>query len=595
MGRDHREGLRGLSRSRSVGGERPHANVALVMPLLRKAGLSGLIGLIVGSALWSTALGHSTLIETEPPLGASLAETPETFRLIFDKPIEAELGTFTLRTDDGKTLRDLSVSLAEEGRIAVVDLGGSLEPGSYRLAWKAVSAGDGHVIEGIVPFAIGVATTGPTQQTTTPSNDPPLGRVVARWLELWALLLLVGSLVFPLIEEERDGATRGSPVLWGSLGVLLIAGGADVAYQTGTIGAASAFDVLTQSAWGQSRLAEYALALGIGGLALVGRRRWAIDWGARGLAGLMLLAHAWVGHNASQLGTPGLVVDWLHLSAGAVWLGGLVHLAWIWIPGRSKRSDREHLGLMRTVVPRFSAWALPSVLLLIGSGVYAAFGQVSTWGALVSTPYGQLLLVKSGLLLPVLGLAGYHRWRVVPSLLAQNDDRRQRDAIPARATLARFRRTLMTEAAIVVGILIFAGGLTLVSPPHAAASGPRLEPASFTQETDDYRVRLTVHPPDAADERRFDVTIRDAETGEPVDGVLRVWLRFDYLDADLGDVQQEPVAELTDGGGYTVAGPYLNLTGDWTVTVIVRIEGRIDDVEAEFHVTIRDEGKVSST
>ena len=572
-----------------------------MMRWMPKLAWSGLVGLMAALALSVTAFGHSTLVETEPPLGASLSESPEAFRLIYDKPIEAEFGTFTLRNDAGVTLQTPSVALTNEGRVAVLDPRGELDAGVYRLHWKAVSAGDGHVIEGIVPFAIGAQTTVATEPTATPSNNPPLGRVGVRWLQLLALLLTAGSVMFPLIDGTRDGSRRSSPVLWGSLGLLLVAGSADLAYQTQSIGTASALDVVTQSSWGQAQLIESVLALAIGGLALVGHRlphpHSAIDWGGRGLAGLMLLAHAWVGHNASQLGTTGLVVDWLHLSAGAVWLGGLVHLAWIWIPERlnRNRSDHERLQLAQTVVPRFSAWALISVGLLIGSGVYAALGQVPTWGALVSTPYGQLLLAKIGLLLPVLGLAGYHRMRVVPSLLDSDDSSALGTSDGASARLRRFRRTLATEAAIVVAVLILAGGLTLISPPPASASGPTLQPASFTQATDGHRVRLTVHPPDGSAKRRLEVEVRDADTGEPIDDVLRVWLRLEYLDEDLGDVQQKPVAEPIEAGRYVVDGPYLNLMGKWTVTVIVRVEGRIDDLEAEFKLFIGDEGKVSST
>jgi len=541
------------------------------------------------------AFGHSALVETDPPLGASLETAPETFHLIYDKPIEAQFGTFTLRNDAGETLQTPPVSLANEGRVAVIDLSGELGSGGYRLHWKAVSAGDGHVIQGVVPFAVGDHTpVASGEQLTSSASKPTLGRTLARWLELLAMLVLAGSVVVPLIDGDRDIMVREAPVLWGSLGVLLMAGSIDVAYQTQAIGSASAFDVLTQSYWGQTRLAEYALALGIGGLMLLRNRHQTIAWGARALAGVMLLAHAAGGHNAGMLGTPGLIIDWIHMAAVAMWLGGLVQLAWVWIPDRLNRSPPQRHQLMASVIPRFSQWALVSVLLLVGSGLYAAFGHIPHWGALVSTIYGQLLLAKSGLLVVALGLAAYHRLKQVPRIADRAnhdpDDRPEE----AQSRLGQFRKTVLAEAVILSGILLLAGGMTLISPPHASAQGPVGQPATFAHEQDGHRIHLTVHPTGSSAERRLEVAVRDADTGEPIDDVLRVWLRFEYLDRDLGDVQQKPVAESIDAGRYVVDGPYLNLEGDWTVTAIVRIEGRIEDVEAEYNLTIEDEGQVSS-
>ncbi|MCA1222079.1 copper resistance D family protein, partial [Streptomyces sp. 8L] len=93
-------------------------------------------------------------------------------------------------------------------------------------------------------------------------------------------------------------------------------------------------------------------------------------------------------------------VDMVHLLAMACWLGGLTALL---------------VALYRTpsidaaAVRRFSALAFWSVVALVASGLYQAWRQVGTFSALASTSYGQLLMVKVGLVVVVVVIAYFSR------------------------------------------------------------------------------------------------------------------------------------------------------------------------------------------
>ncbi|AUH41960.1 copper resistance CopC/CopD family protein [Streptomyces sp. CMB-StM0423] len=92
----------------------------------------------------------------------------------------------------------------------------------------------------------------------------------------------------------------------------------------------------------------------------------------------------------------------LHLLAVAVWLGGLASLA---------LSLRLGPRVPSYVIRRFSRLALTSVSVLAATGLYQAWRGLGSWGALTDTSYGQLLLVKLGLV-AVLITAGWtsRRW-----------------------------------------------------------------------------------------------------------------------------------------------------------------------------------------
>lgn len=118
---------------------------------------------------------------------------------------------------------------------------------------------------------------------------------------------------------------------------------------------------------------------------------------AAGIAGTWALAE-----HASTGIQPGIAmpVDVLHLLAVATWLGGLAALL---------------VALYRTpdvtpdAVRRFSRIAFCSVLVVVATGIYQSWRQLGSWSALTDTGYGQLLLVKVGLVAVLVGVASFSR------------------------------------------------------------------------------------------------------------------------------------------------------------------------------------------
>ncbi|XCX49968.1 copper resistance protein CopC [Streptomyces phytohabitans] len=118
---------------------------------------------------------------------------------------------------------------------------------------------------------------------------------------------------------------------------------------------------------------------------------------ATGLAATWAMAeHASTGIQTS-LAMP---ADVVHLLAVAAWLGGLAALLAALHGGAPVTAD---------AVRRFSRVAFGSVVALVATGVYQSWRQVGTWSALVDTWYGQLLLVKVGLVAVLLGLGWFSR------------------------------------------------------------------------------------------------------------------------------------------------------------------------------------------
>ena len=147
----------------------------------------------------------------------------------------------------------------------------------------------------------------------------------------------------------------------------------------------------------------------------------------------MLLTPSLSGH-ASVSGGVALIADMAHVVAAAVWVGGLAALvlALVW-------SGAERWELAVTAVPRFSLLAVGSVSLLIASGTVSGYLQVRALRGLWETTYGQLLLLKLGLVVPLLALGLYHNRRAVPRLRSPGSPRRARERAFSARRAARWR------------------------------------------------------------------------------------------------------------------------------------------------------------
>ena len=172
------------------------------------------------------------------------------------------------------------------------------------------------------------------------------------------------------------------------------------------------------------------------------RRPWCVVPGASG--------------HAAQTAPRGLslALDWIHLAAGSVWLGGLIGLL---VLGFALPAGLRRAGLA-VVVPRFSNVALVSVLLLLGSGIWASFEHLPTLASLWQTSYGKTVILKVG------ARHGRDR-RSPPSTCCAS-----RPGLVARArrTESLLRRLVGGEVLLVAAAVV--GGALLSSlPPPAKA------------------------------------------------------------------------------------------------------------------------------
>ena len=90
------------------------------------------------------------------------------------------------------------------------------------------------------------------------------------------------------------------------------------------------------------------------------------------------------------------ILTWIHLISAAIWVGGSLFIGVVFSPLLKTLSNsvEERLQIMIRVGKRFNKIAVPSLIILIGTGLYNSHALLGNFDLLVLTSYGIFLLVK---------------------------------------------------------------------------------------------------------------------------------------------------------------------------------------------------------
>ncbi|MFF9339262.1 copper resistance protein CopC [Streptomyces sp. NPDC014773] len=400
----------------------PRLGTALSRLLVLAAALLGV--LLAGAA---PASAHAALTGSDPQDGAVVATAPKEVGLTFSEQVAMSPDSIRVldpsgrRADTGEIIDLCSGAVVKYG----VALRAGLPDGTYTVAWQTVSA-DSHPIAGAFTFSIGAPSATSVALPDQAAGGGVVGALygIARYLSYAGFAVLVGGGAFVLLCWPRGASVRpvqqtvvrGWLVLTGATLLMLLLrgpytgsgkladvfdlGGLQAVLQTKTgaaltsrlllLGAAALFVAVLFGAYARrtdpKERKDLVFGLGLGGTVV-----------AVGIAGTWALAE-----HASTGIQPGIAmpVDVLHLLAVAAWLGGLTTL----LVALYRAPSVE-----RAAVERFSRVAFVSVAVLAATGLYQSWRQVGSWSALTGTRYGQLLLVKIGLMAVLVGIAWISR------------------------------------------------------------------------------------------------------------------------------------------------------------------------------------------
>ena len=432
----------------------------------------------------SRVAAHAFLESSDPTANAVLPTAPQTVTLTFTEPLERSYSRAELFDATGASIPGTTSTIGPQPRSMVVQIPPGLGNGTYSLLWRTLSTADGHTAQGYLPFTIGtqadVRIAAPPAIAENSAALPEWSLAVARWLALlgmaavaavWPVwLFVVRPAISPGVATGTETDTARAGVCNRRFRLLPTgrrrgagrAGGSH--FRTGGPGERSDDDA-------QRNSLRHVVAGACGRPACFRRR-------AVGVGVVVAVAET-TGHHARpcrQRSTAAAVFDdlprrggargeataiafdYAHLLGASLWAGGLLFLTVALAPTVRDLTAAGRRVVLGRALPRFSLLALIAWGVMGFTGFYSAWLQVGNIPALIGTPYGQTLILKLILIVPLLALGAFNLIVVTRKLRAAETEER------VEGWSNHFVSALVAEA-VIVTLLLGVVGMLIGTPP----------------------------------------------------------------------------------------------------------------------------------
>jgi len=573
---------------------------------MRSRLLVTLVSLVLVAGFVAPVYAHANLIRSDPPANTVLPSSPHQVTLYFTEQLEPKLSGAVVYDSTGKEV-DTGYSVSPtDATILIVSLP-TLPSGVYTVAWHAISAVDGHHTSGSFSFGIGNVTI-PVQQSnnSTAYTFPSALEVAERWLNLLSDVTFLGGGFFaifvwnPTITGNRNEASdkygrkvssRFSLLL--TLSVIVGVGATWLLLIVEAIAAASspsvvnvvttAYTILSSTRLGEYwifRFAVVVVALAVSIIIARAKKPSKRSWSLVLAIGLLLsLSTSLTSHNAAATNYDpaiNLLSDWIHLIAVGAWVGGLAYFAVVIYSMNSLRESKRKL--VGVLLKRFSSVAVTCVGVIGITGMYNLVLEVGSLSALFATAYGRILLVKMAIFAPMIVFGAFNQF-VLYNKIAMSTAKSRRIVQRHARGFGRFKLSIRSEFTLGVILLLVVGLLTASAPVATTSSTPpTYQPAPFILRGYSVQgVNVTVKIfPFQVGENHFEIDFTSPQ-GTPITNVRSVFVRFKYLDRNVG-VSQANATASSSVGVYSLDGTYLSFSGNWQAEVWAQRSGGFDVV-----------------
>jgi copper transport protein len=524
---------------------------------------------LVLALLPAVAQAHASLVRTSPGDTAVLPSAPATVRMQFSEPVDLGPKSVQLLDAGGKAIKTSAPTHAAPDT-AQLRLPRGLARGTYVVSWRVVSA-DSHPVSGAFSFSVGAPSA--VVDTSARGVNKVVGGLdaVFRAVSFGGLAVTLGGacLLLALWPDGRR-SRRGRRLLWagiwallgGTLVVLLLQGPYAAGDSVAGVLKPSMLSFSLGTRFGHALIIRLLLAGAFAALVALGLRggvdrrlRWALAACALGL----VLTWTLVDHSRTGVQTwLGVPAASVHLLAMALWLGGLTLLLFAVLDRRDES--------LPVAVGRFSRLALICFVALGVTGVYLAYRQSGELPAIPNTGFGRLLLVKSAIVLGIVGLAYFSRRAV------------------QRGAPGSIRRTVAGEAILGVGVLGVTAALVNAAPARVSYAPPFDATVAAPADSGPLRgghVQVHMEP---AKEGQNVTDVYLVQRGGALYSAPEINARMVPPSAGVGALKVPLTA--AEPGHYVADRLNVPFTGQWTLRLEVRTS-EVDESDIEMPVRIR--------
>jgi copper transport protein len=598
----------------------------------------------------STSLAHAILLRSDPARDAVLTSAPGAISMWFSEDLNPSLSKAVVLTVNQHLVGGSSAVSTVDTHEMDFNIQDDLPPGNYLVVWHTQSADDGHLLSGSFLFKIANPDgTVPNQTIDPTAASNLLGNTTSNQFDATALLstimvalvdlasvFWVGAQLwqtFVLQFTHNNEASLPDPeaeqrfqqhfslptlfvILLANIGILLAQ---SLSISNGNLGQAFSPALLHNLIangrfgvfWSEREVVVFLAIIIAAYTTLFDQQhqpraiKLLLPALNLMLGLLLLMALALSGHAGAVTGNLlvySILIDWLHLLAASLWIGGMLYLSLIYLPVIQKLTGLERTRALLTILPRFSPLAIVGVLILTVTGPFNATFHMTSFDQLIDTAYGRTLVIKNVLVGAMLIVSAIHVGLLRPLLLKDykqyaqivQDGEEARSAKLFEKSIAsqtqRLNTMLRWEPILGVAVLVctallntLAGTLTPVpvAPPvqQQQVAAPA-KPYSSTLKTSDnaFVIQLIISP-DKFGPNTFTVTAHDS-SGK-VQSNIGVTIYTTSLAMDMGT---DALNLQPDGKGNFTSNGDLDMPGLWQLRIQIRTpDNKLHEVQVKLN------------
>ncbi|MCQ6278848.1 copper resistance protein CopC [Bacillus sp. EB600] len=517
---------------------------------------------------------HAYIIKSFPADNQNLNQPPKKISIEFNEEIQPAFYSFHVFDRNGKRVDKGNGHIRNNNsRVIEASLKPGLPAGIYNISWKVVS-GDGHPVDGVIPFEIGSASkNNPVLKSKTTGYIPHLDLIIIRWAQYISSSIYVGMLFFYLCILPRGSLRSASiekryrKIVNFAYILLCLSILVSLPLQAVIQVNLSWMEVwnpsilkalLLNSSFGKVWLVQFTVLVL---LAILSSRSFAkkspLSLWISFVLGISLLAGKAITSHASTATNKYLAItmDTLHLVSASIWIGSIIAMVTL-LPLRKKEEGKV---FFRGLIHLYFPWGVLTVLVLAATGVYSSFLYVPTFNSLFHTNYGRLLVGKVILFVILLVFAF-------------------RNSLKGRKGSGYGWKALLWGE-VITGFVVLAVAVILTNLP-TAMSAPGPFNGTKTVENN-HTISLKIGP-NVSGPNRFNVIVKD-NNGKPITNIEQASLTFTSKEMDMGE--NTITIQKVKNGQFQIQGMYLNMAGRWNVHVHV-LTRSLDSLDTDFSVPV---------
>ncbi len=598
------------------------------------------------------AYAHAYVIGSDPYPSQSLPKGPSNVVVHLSEPVDIRYSSVKVLGPGGNQIdkKDDHYVNGDHTTLAVT-LPAGLKDGVYTVSTKMLSETDGHVTENAFVFGVGHAVI----PTSVPNSSAGLSSLlyipeaIARFPTLVGQVIIVGGAFATLwlwkpiarIDWLANTLDQVQKKIDKRIAILMVIGAAILlASDFGMIYAeAKSIDISILDAIGTKfgslwiyRLVTSIVLMCLSVLLFLnqrknkgGRIQKSIIYGLLGVGLIALLSTSLIGHGAAlNPASVPILIDFVHNLAASLWIGGVIYLAFVVVPGIKQAHKDEYIkaSLLSLLIPRFST--IPVVILgvIVITGPFLLYLLEPDLGLTLGSLYGKALIAKLILAGVMIGIGAYNQSiihrdslkMVAVTSIASGSNASQKkgseSTIDARRgsidnVISKFGKSTKAEA--FVGIALLAAVAVLVNtglpasefqsliqqvqqqqqqsiPGLNFANGIATPQQGFTATNyieNNQKVTLSINPYIPGN-NKFQIVYSDSN-GNPID-IKSVQLRYTQTDKGIGPITVD--TDKVSKGTFSVNAAF-GLAGPWDLQVEATPAANAPDIVTEYNLFVK--------